>query len=148
LRQLQQASGLDRARLARRLSYSRSQLYEVLDGRVSRPPEWDRLVEPLVLACTGDDQRAVGEWRRRHEVLVSVYTELRRTDRQDSARQPVRAVPAQLPGDVPAFTGRTQELADLDRHLNTANQPGQTPQELGCQAAAGRQRCDQAVVWL
>lgn len=42
LRQLQQASGLDRTRLARRLSYSRSQLYQILDGRISRPPEWDR----------------------------------------------------------------------------------------------------------
>ncbi len=59
LRQLQQRSGFDRAALARRVGYSRSQLYEILDGRIRRPPEWDRLVEPLVRLCTGDDERAV-----------------------------------------------------------------------------------------
>ncbi len=53
LRRLQQGSGLDRAVVARRVGYSRSQLYEILDGRIRRPPEWDRLVEPLVRACTG-----------------------------------------------------------------------------------------------
>jgi len=38
LRRLQLAAGLDRAALARRLSYSRSQLYEILDGRISSAP--------------------------------------------------------------------------------------------------------------
>jgi DNA-binding SARP family transcriptional activator len=32
------------------------------------------------------------------------------------------AVPAQLPADVPAFTGRQQELAELDRLLGTGDQ--------------------------
>ena len=54
LRRMQQGAGLDRAMLARRLRFSRSQLYEILDGRIRRPPEWDRLVEPLVRVCTGD----------------------------------------------------------------------------------------------
>jgi hypothetical protein len=75
LRRLLQVSGLDRAALARRVSYSRSQLYEILEGRIRRPPEWDRLVEPLVRACTGDDQREVALWRRRHDVLVAVYSD-------------------------------------------------------------------------
>ena len=44
LRRMQQGAGLDRAILARRLRFSRSQLYEILDGRIRRPPEWDRLV--------------------------------------------------------------------------------------------------------
>ena len=44
LARLQQGSGLDRAMLARRVGYSRSQLYEILDGRIRRPLEWDRLV--------------------------------------------------------------------------------------------------------
>ena len=82
LRQLQQGSGLDLAVLARRVGYSRSQLYEILDGRIRRPPEWDRLVEPLVRVCTGDDQRAVTAWRQRHDVLGAVYSELTRQDRQ------------------------------------------------------------------
>ncbi len=87
------------------------------------------MVRPLVRACTGDDQRAVAAWRRRHQVLVAVYTELTRHDRQDRpAGTPrpaearvgmVRVVPAQLPADVDVFTGRGLELAELDRLLTT-----------------------------
>ena len=83
LRRLQERRGLDRSALARRLGYSRSQLYAILDGRVSRPPEWDRLVEPLVRACTGNDEVAVAVWRQRHEVLLEVYNALKHQRRQD-----------------------------------------------------------------
>ncbi|MDQ3765296.1 MAG: tetratricopeptide repeat protein [Actinomycetota bacterium] len=120
LRRLQEGCGLGRAALARRLGCSRSQLYAVLDGQISRPPEWGRLVEPLVRVCTGDDERAVGAWRRRHEVLVEVYHALRHQPRQNftpKLARVARVVPAQLPTDVDRFTGRTQELADLDRLL-------------------------------
>ncbi|MCA1676728.1 MAG: helix-turn-helix domain-containing protein, partial [Actinobacteria bacterium] len=126
LRRLQQGSGLDRAVVARRVGYSRSQLYEILDGRIRRPPEWDRLVEPLVRACTGDDKRAVAYWRQRHDVLVAVYSELTRQDRQDRPEGPARpagatrVVPAQLPADVDVFAGRALELANLDRLLTAA----------------------------
>jgi len=124
LRQLQQSSGLDRAALARRVNYSRSQLYLILDGGIRRPPEWDRLVEPLVRACTGNDERAVGDWHRRHSVLVEVYRELKDNDQQDSTLRLTGSVPAQLPADVDAFTGRTAELAELDRLLpNTPECP-------------------------
>ena len=136
LRQLQQRSGLERKVVARRVGYSRSQLYEILDGRIRRPPEWDRLVEPLVRVCTGDDERAVALWRRRHDVLVAVHSELNRQDRQAGA--PIRAevgtarvVPAQLPADVDVFTGRTQEVAELDRLLSA------TPIRTGARDAAG-----------
>ena len=141
LARLQQRSGLDRAMLARRVGYSRSQLYEILDGRIRRPPEWDRLVEPLVRTCTGDDERAVAAWRRRHDVLVAVYTELTCHDRQDrpegtarpaEARVGIaRVVPAQLPADVDVFTGRAAELAELDRLLTT------TPTRTDATAADG-----------
>ena len=133
LRRLQQGSGLDRAVVARRVGYSRSQLYEILDGRIRRPPEWDRLVEPLVRACTGDDQRAVAEWRRRHDVLVAVHSELARQDRQGQSPRPEapRVVPAQLPADVDVFTGRVGELADLDRLLTT------TPTQAGAREVGG-----------
>ncbi|MGH3754071.1 MAG: ATP-binding protein, partial [Pseudonocardiaceae bacterium] len=122
LRQLQEGCGLDRAELARRLNYSRSQLYQILDGGIRRPPEWDRLVEPLVRACTGDDDRAVAAWHRRHGVLVEVHSELRRRTPRLSPG-PVRVVPAQLPADVDAFTGRAGELAELDRLLATGRAP-------------------------
>jgi tetratricopeptide (TPR) repeat protein len=141
LRQLQEGSGLTRAALARRLNYSRSQLYDILDGRIRRPPEWDRLVEPLVCACVGDDEAVIAHWRRRHEVLVGVYDELtRRRRRERPPRQrpasgaPARAAPgqgvaarvapAQLPADVPAFMGRAAELVALDRLLTAGTGTG------------------------
>jgi tetratricopeptide (TPR) repeat protein len=112
---LQQDSGLSRAELARQVKCSRSQLYEILNGRVSRPPEWDRVVEPLVRACTRDDERAIARWRKRHGVLVQVHSELRRQPGGTSRpTQPDRVVPAQLPADVDVFTGRARELAALD----------------------------------
>ncbi len=118
LRRLQQGCGLDRAALARRLGYSRSQLYAILDGRIIRPPEWDRLVEPLVRVCTGNDESAVAVWRQQHDVLVEVYYALRKQHRQDGTPAGgVRVVPAQLPANVDVFTGRSNELAELDRLL-------------------------------
>jgi thiaminase/transcriptional activator TenA len=83
---LQRNSPLSRAALARILNYGRSQLYEILDGRIKRPPEWDRLVEPLVRACLAGNpdsaalERHVAEWRHRHEILVRVWEELNRRD--------------------------------------------------------------------
>ena len=88
------------------------------------------LVEPLVRVCTGDDQRAVTAWRQRHDVLGAVYSELTRQDRHDRPDGPprpvgeARVVPAQLPADVDVFTGRAEELAELDRLLTAA--PTQT----------------------
>ncbi len=125
LRRLQEGAGLDRATLARRVRYSRSQLYTILDGKISRPPDWGRLVEPLVRVCTGDDEQAVNSWRRRHEVLSEVHHALRHQTSRDTTPRLAPVAPAQLPADVDGFTGRTQELADLDQLLvATAQQTG------------------------
>jgi formylaminopyrimidine deformylase / aminopyrimidine aminohydrolase len=81
LRELQVASGISRSALAREIHYGRSQLYDILDGRIRRPPEWDRLVKPLVRTCLRgrpDLDRAVAEWRTRYEVLLRVHDELTR----------------------------------------------------------------------
>jgi formylaminopyrimidine deformylase / aminopyrimidine aminohydrolase len=101
LRELQVASGISRSALAREIHYGRSQLYDILDGRIRRPPEWDRLVEPLLRSCLRgkpDVERLVADWRTRYEVLLRVHDELtRRTGRA--------AEPAADPGAGP--------LADL-----------------------------------
>jgi tetratricopeptide (TPR) repeat protein len=123
LRRLQQGSQLARIVLARRLDYSRSQLYDILDGRISRPPDWDKFVAPLVRACTDNDERALAHWRRRHGLLVDVYNELRRQARRRDANiqhvDGTSITPAQLPGDVATFTGRIEELEVLDHVLPT-----------------------------
>nr|WP_189857858.1 WD40 repeat domain-containing protein [Streptomyces poonensis] len=111
---------MDRATLARRVQYSRSQLYEILDGRISRPPEWDRLVEPLVQHCTGGDPAALRTWRRRHEVMVEVYTALGRQARRQGGKErhpralppcPYRGLAAFREEDAAQFHGR-EELTD------------------------------------
>jgi Helix-turn-helix domain/NB-ARC domain len=122
LRRLQQSSSLDLSAVARRLGYSRSQLYEILSGRISRPPEWDRLVEPLVRVCTGDDEQSLAWWRRRYDVLVEVYSTLRNQPRPDGTLRPAEAtqvMPAQLPAHAAVFTDRKNELAELDQLLAT-----------------------------
>src|SRR5262249_55450974 len=89
--------------------------------------------EPLVRACTGNDEQAIRVWRQRHEVLVEVHHALRHQTRQDTTPKAARVnpiVPAQLPADVDRFTGRTQELAQLERLLTEAtDQPGAAGKE-------------------
>jgi tetratricopeptide (TPR) repeat protein len=124
LRRLRADSGADIAVLARQLGVSRTQLYAVLAGEVRRPPDWDRVVRPLVEACTGGDQAALAWWRRRHAVLVEVAEEMRRRDRAARRAGPggvpaeaVAARPAEirfsLPPDTAAFTGRDAELTQI-----------------------------------
>ena len=98
LRQLQVASGISRSTLAREIHYGRSQLYDILDGRIRRPPEWDRLVEPLVRTCLRgrpDLDRVVADWRTRYEVLLRVHDEL--TRRVTRVAEPAARPPAGLP---------------------------------------------------
>lgn len=81
LRELQVSSGISRSALAREIHYGRSQLYDILDGRIRRPPEWDRLVEPLLRRCLRgrpEIERLVADWRTRYEVLLRVHDELTR----------------------------------------------------------------------
>jgi tetratricopeptide (TPR) repeat protein/transcriptional regulator with XRE-family HTH domain len=73
LRQLRAGSGIPVAILAARVGVSRQYLYEVLAGRVTRPPGWEAMVGPLVEACTGGDPVVVAGWRYRHEVLLQAH---------------------------------------------------------------------------
>jgi tetratricopeptide (TPR) repeat protein/transcriptional regulator with XRE-family HTH domain len=50
---------------------------------------------------------------------------------------PAPVVPAQLPADVGAFTGRHRELADLDRLLETAANGGSTSLAIGVVSGGG-----------
>ncbi|MGQ0773361.1 MAG: ATP-binding protein [Pseudonocardiales bacterium] len=137
LKRLQQRSGLSPATLARQLDYGRAQLYEILGGRISRPPDWDRLVEPLVRACTRGDERAIGAWRQRHDVLMRVWNEFSRLNRQDDSprsAERTRPIAAQLPADVNGFTGRVTELAELDHLLAVT---GEEPTAVAIFAVSG-----------
>jgi tetratricopeptide (TPR) repeat protein len=88
LDELRSAAGVKVPVLARRLSLSRAQLYAILGGRIRRPPDWDRLVRPLVDTCTAGDPGALATWRQRHAVLTGVWEELRRHDRPAAPAAP------------------------------------------------------------
>jgi thiaminase/transcriptional activator TenA len=95
LRELQVSSGIRRSTLARQVNYGRSQLYDILDGRIRRPPEWDRLVEPLVRTCLRDRpdlERTVADWRTRHEALLRAYDQLTRRGSRPPERTTSRAL--------------------------------------------------------
>jgi hypothetical protein len=138
LRQLRLASGTEVAALARKLNISRAQLYAILNGEIRRPPDWDKVVGPLVAACTGDDRRVLDRWRRRHAVLTGVVEELRRRDRRSRPPGPPVAVPGapdpgraalaevrySLPPDTAAFTGRDAELNQITAAAAEASLPG------------------------
>lgn len=106
LAELQRMSGLSRTTLARLLNYGRSQLYEILDGRIKRPPEWDRLVEPLVRTCLARSltgpvlERAVVDWRQRHGALIRGYDGLSR-----HRPQPASAVHRSAGAELAARSG-------------------------------------------
>ncbi|HEV7964233.1 MAG TPA: tetratricopeptide repeat protein [Actinoplanes sp.] len=105
-----QSSGRDLPGVARDVRISRSQLYAILNGEIRRPPDFDSLVRPLILACGGTEAELV-DWRRRHEVLTAVHSALKRRPAKPPETSPA---PAQLPVGTADFTGRTEELAILD----------------------------------
>lgn len=127
LDQLRIKSGADVPLLVKRLGLSRAQVYAILGGRIKRPPDWDRVVRPLVDMCTHGDPSALSAWRQRHAVLTGVCEELRRRDRAAAVDARAGAptpqaieVPRQLPGATPGFTGRHAELAALTGLLDAS----------------------------
>jgi tetratricopeptide (TPR) repeat protein len=106
LRRRWQACGRDLPSVAREVRISRTQLYAILGGEIKRPPDFETLVRPLILACGGTDAE-LADWRRRHDVLVGVHEGLRR------APEPRTAGPNQLPADTVGFAGRADALAAL-----------------------------------
>ncbi|MGH3904247.1 MAG: tetratricopeptide repeat protein [Pseudonocardiaceae bacterium] len=116
LRRLQEESGLDRATLVRQVNCGSAQLNELLDGETSSPPDWDLIVKPLVRACTGDDEREVAYWGWRHDMLMETYGKFSQAGPGSTHGL------SQLPADVDVFTGRAQELAELDCLLTRTGQ--------------------------
>jgi len=82
-----------------------------------------RLVEQL-----GTEPGA--ELRELHEALLRCGLPRSRPAARPGSRggDPARPTPAQLPGDVPGFTGRRTELATLDRWLSRPTMPAGTHQ--------------------
>jgi tetratricopeptide (TPR) repeat protein len=116
LNELRINSGLNVPSLAKRLGLSRTQLYAILAGQITRPPDWERVVRPLVEACTRGDTAAVARWRQRHSIMTGVWEHLRSGQPRPGIdlTVPVQgAGPRQLPGAVSCFTGRNAELAQL-----------------------------------
>ena len=94
------------------------------------------------------------ELRRIHAQILAAHTDLEPAAVEPAAVEPAavepaagptatdadreHAVPAQLPADVPAFTGRTDELAELDRMLAaTVSTDGGAPRAIVISAVSG-----------
>jgi hypothetical protein len=120
LDKLRAVAGVQVRPLARQLGLSRTQLYAILAGTITRPPDWDRVVRPLVAACTQDDAAGLVAWRQQHTAMVSAWEQRRRSRPPGQPARPPAApgqVPRQLPPAVSGFTGRDSELAALTRLL-------------------------------
>lgn len=129
LKRLQKDSGQSPTALANRLSISRAQLYVILSGKIRRPPDWAKLVGPLVTACTGGDSQAVAHWRRRHALLTEVWEELHHREHasysavnRDPPTEKARFTRT-LPRDIASFTGRESELRALVAKAVRSRQP-------------------------
>jgi tetratricopeptide (TPR) repeat protein len=107
LRILWQSSGRDLPGIAREIRISRTQLYAILNGEIKRPPDFEALVRPFVLAC-GAGETTLTEWRRRHDILVGVHDGL---TRRGTSRP---AGPTLLPALGGGFAGRAALLTTLD----------------------------------
>jgi hypothetical protein len=117
LDELRKRSGRDVRTLAGELGISRPQLYAILDGKRKTPPDWEKFVRPLVVACTDGDSRAVAdavaEWRRRYAVLVIVHEELnRRQRRTPSTADPGPVKRAEMTENPPLATTTAREQED------------------------------------
>src|SRR6266545_1266155 len=112
LRQLRRGAGSPGYRaLARRAGYSASVLSTAANGS-------DLPSLPVVLAYVGACRGDVKAWERRWQELAKLAAEWERPaagPRGRRARPTEGASPQQLPPDVPAFTGRRHEIAELDR---------------------------------
>ena len=111
LRQLQQRSGLERKVVARRVGYSRSQLYEILDGWIRRPPEWDRFVEPLV--------RVGVALRRRSRSASSAARPVKRSTSAGNCAGTTRGAPTGL-GVPPGRSWRSWRVSSLYTATSTS----------------------------
>jgi hypothetical protein len=70
--------GIPRDALARKISYTRSQLYKILDGEVKQPPKWDQFVQPLVTVCSNNDPVVIDGWKQRHTLIVDAHKQARK----------------------------------------------------------------------
>ena len=132
LRQLREASDVTTEVLLQRLKtsgheISQAQLYHILAGGITRPPDWETRVRPIVSACTAGDPVAIDHWRREHAILVGVYEQLRRYRNRDNGPgktvKPSTTV-STLRADTAAFTGRHEQIEDIRRAVSAAGSPG------------------------
>jgi len=127
-----EAGGPTLRALAGRVNLSKSQVSNILAGRVRQPPDW-QVVRALVTSFARfahDHDRAgnlsvstaVDEfWRPRHTVVEHAHRQeprARPTRIVPVDRAPAWSVPRQLPAMVPHFVGRTNEMETLSKSID------------------------------
>ena len=147
--------------LSGRVRLSKSQVGNILNGRIRQPPEWD-VVSALVTCfvryahdrgratylsvSTGIDEF----WRPRHAVVEHAFRPMPRGGRPAPAPRPGRPAPErvvlhQLPGAVHHFAGRTHELQTLTKLIDQGE--GRTVVISAIDGTAGIGKTALAVHW-
>jgi tetratricopeptide (TPR) repeat protein len=119
-----QAGGPPLRILSARVGLGKSQVGNILNGRIRQPPDW-QVVNDLIASFVSyarDNGRTarislstgVEEfWKPRYAVVEHAFE-------QDLRAEPRTTVPRELPADVYGFTGRDSALAELDKLVGDA----------------------------
>ncbi|WP_410592771.1 ATP-binding protein [Amycolatopsis sp. lyj-23] len=127
------------AELSQRIKVPRSTLHTYLTGMTLPPAD---VLDRIVIALGGDAD-AQARWATAWDRVTA--SEQRRP-RGPVTASAVVCPPRQLPADVPVFTGRDEQLAELDRLL-AANSAGRTVVVTAIAGTAGVGKTALAVHW-
>jgi len=126
-----QAGGPTLRILSARVGLGKSQVGNILNGRIRQPPDW-QVINDLIASFVsyarehgraGRISLSIGVeefWRPRFAVVEHAFEQDSRNGGEPARVEPRTTVPRELPADVYGFTGRDSALAELDALVGNA----------------------------